>query len=461
MFGDSTKQSKEDRFEKLYKYVKSKNKIFVMNKCLYSYDDENLYYIKLADREEELLAINKMIQESIRDSVSPKTIENIAKKLKMDPKLQLNKSEFNKDMYVHFKNGILSLYNFKFKDKKNMTVEDKFTYMLNCNYKQEIVDEAQKNLPLNYLPTENYLNVLFKYSKSFKKYVESSLEGNKDKIKFLLQSMAYMCTDLIKSRLAFIYIGETGSGKSLIAKFLIEIIGAENVGSIPINMMGSKFNIGETLKYRVNISSELERKPIKNINVLKGVISGDRVFADKKGMTGIHDSPQIRILQLTNYLPNTVETDDSAAFKDRLAVLLFNKSIPVEERDKNLLEKLLQERDCILTIAFSFLREVIENNFVFKMPKESEEFLKNYGKSVIKEVESFIQNKCEVKEDFKEFTVTLYNEYKSFCEENFIDCCTRTDFLYAMDKLGYKRSRFRKDGKNCRGYIGIRLREEI
>lgn len=471
MFGDSIKEDKDNLFEKQYTDVKSQKKLIGIDGVLYALDEEYLYYHKLLNKNEELLAINSMIKSSIRDKISPKTIDNILKKLKMDKDIMIDRKFVNPEEYINLKNGIICLKDtieskgknknreFIFTDKNNIDLSIKFTYMLRFNYKEELRAKIKKNTEGLCCSDKDYLEVLYRECPNFKKYAESSLEGDYEKVILLLQSMAYMCTDLIQARKAFIYLGKSASGKSLIAKFLIEIIGDEHVSSIPINKLGDKFNIGEMKKYRVNIATELSRNPIRNSDILKSIISGDRVFGDQKGKVGMHFFSKIKILQLANYLPNTAEIDDSGAFTDRLVIILFNETIPPEKRNKNFLSELLSERDGIMTVAFLLFEKVIQQNFIFKQPKESIEFLENYGSSLVKEVKEFIDDRCITGDNVKEFTKTLYDEYRSYCSDNFLDCCSRNNFIYALDELGYKRTRFRRNSKNCRGYKGLELKQ--
>lgn len=471
MFGES-KESKLNQFEKAYEDIKEQKKLIAIDDVLYDLDEEWLYYHKLLNRSDELLAINSKAKS---DKLSPKTVENINKKLKMDPDIVVDSKCVNPQEFVHLENGILSLEGalkhkgknnsengkeFKFISKKDVDIYPKFTYMLKFNYKPELRAKVLKNSKGLYCSNRDYLDVLYRECPKFKQYAETSLEGDDKKVILLLQSIAYMCTDLTQARKSFVYLGKSASGKSLVAKFLIEIIGDEHVSSIPINKLGDKFNIGELKKYRVNIATELSRNPIRNVDILKSVISGDRVFGDQKGKVGIHFFPKIKVLQLANYLPNTAEIDDSGAFTDRLIVILFNETIPPERRNKNFLEELLSERDSIMTIAFLLLEKVVASNFIFDQPKESIEFLENYGSSLVKEVNEFIDDRCIASDDAKEFTAVLYDEYKRYCLDNFLDCCSRNNFIYALDELGYKRCRFRKGQKNCRGYKGLKINQD-
>lgn len=471
MFKEIMSDKSDNQFENIYKYIKQQEKLVVIDDILYFYDEERSYYIKSLSKNEELLRINSMLKDGVRDRVTPKTIENILKKIKIDSDFIINNTEkLNPQWYANCKNGTLNLNDFTFKKTIDRESDLVFTYRLDFSYCEDLIKKLyeinQKSNSNNCallkpsISPNACIELLYNECTTFKKYAKTSLDNNKEKIILLLQSMAYMCTDLSQARKAFIYLGKTASGKSILAKFLIQIIGENNVSSIPINKLGDKFNIGQLGKYRVNISTELSRNNIRNVDILKSAISGDRLFGDKKGVEGSHFFSKTKILQLCNYLPNTTENDDSGAFVDRLIVILFNTTICEEERDRDLLQNLLNERDKIMTIAFLLLEDVIKNKFIFKQPQESIDFLNDYSHSIAKEIKEFIEERCECGEGKKEFTTSLYNEYKEFCNENFLEYCSRRDFLYSLDRLGYKRSKFRIESKNCRGYHGIQLKKK-
>lgn len=471
MFGEVKQEKKQNGFENVYQYIKQQRKIIVIDNILYLRDEEKSYYIKSVNKNQELLIINSMLKDTIRDRVSPKTIESILKKIKMDSDFIIkNKENLNPQWYVNLKNGVLNLNAFKLENTADIENKFVFTYRLNFSYYEDLIErleKSNKNLEKNKctlvkpsIDLEQCIDLLYRECNTFKNFSKTSLEDNLEKVVLLLQSMAYMSTDLNQARKAFIYLGKTASGKSVLAKFLINIIGEDNVSSIPINKLGDKFNIGQLAKYRVNIATELSKSSIRNIDILKAAIAGDRLFGDKKGMEGVHFFSKTKILQLCNYLPNTIENDDSGAFADRLIIILFNKTIDEHNRDRKLFENLMKEKDKIMTIAFFLLKTVIENNFIFKQPQESIDFLKYYENSMSTEIKEFIEERCECDKYKKTFTTTLYNEYKEFCNENFLEYCSRKQFLDLLDGLGYKRSKFRIGSKNCRGYIGLQLKEE-
>ena len=88
---------------------------------------------------------------------------------------------------------------------------------------------------------------------------------------------------------------------------------------------------------------------IKDIGLFKQLTSGgsDVVTAEKKfGALGRPESRFIKFLFAGNHLPRLRETDD--AFWSRMVLVPFENQIKREERDPDLLDKLLKRSDYII-----------------------------------------------------------------------------------------------------------------
>ena len=72
------------------------------------------------------------------------------------------------------------------------------------------------------------------------------------------------------------------------------------------------------------------------------------------------------------------DTDATAAFVNRLKVLLFNTSIEPKNQDKALPDKLWAERDSIVTLALQAAKQLVERNFEFTQPEDSKKFLASF-----------------------------------------------------------------------------------
>ena len=115
---------------------------------------------------------------------------------------------------------------------------------------------------------------------------------------------------------------------------------------------------------------------IKDIGLFKQLTSGgsDVVTAEKKfGALGRPESRFIKFLFAGNHLPRLRETDD--AFWSRMVLVPFENQIKREERDPDLLDKLLKRSDYIIGRALKHYRKFLDDNMRFPACHRSEELI--------------------------------------------------------------------------------------
>jgi len=125
-----------------------------------------------------------------------------------------------------------------------------------------------------------------------------------------------------------------------------------------------------------------------------------------------------------NTLPSTTESDATKAFTNRLVVLLFNRSTPKEKQDKQLLDKLTQEKDTIFTLAIQALRELALRNFQFITPADSTEFIRSFTERE-SSLKAFWNDCCEFATGSSVSNTELYATYEWHCKENGLEAYSR------------------------------------
>lgn len=435
---------RKDQFKNIYRNVKEKQCIVNYENRLYLLDEKNLFYRQISD-EELAYIVNNLIDEEYRDAVSPNIVDLVVRKLLIDEELTLKKEKLNCPNLLNVKNGVLDIKNLKLmkKDIEKYT----FTYQINANYLYN------KEIQMNKKDV-------------FIEFIETAMENDKEKIKLLLSMIGYLLTDFQDARVMFFLIGKTATGKSVIAKLLIELIGKDYVSNLGLNDINGQFNLSMLSGSKLNISTETEVKPITNTGRLKAIISGDRVFADQKNKQAINFEPKCKLVQIGNQVPKLKNDEDKEnAFRDRFIILKFNNSIEKEKRDTELFEKLLLELDFILTMAInSFKENVLDNNFMFVKPKESIEFEDDYFNSDSNRIETFINELCELGDetDYREYIDKLYESYLKYAiEKCWNNNITKNKFSKILEEIGkakgIKKARYRNGKDNKYGFIGLKL----
>lgn len=334
---------------------------------------------------------------------------------------------------INCKNGVLDISTGQlFTHNK----EYKFDYVINANYNLN----AQNNM--------HY----------FRNFINTSLQGDSSKVDLLFEIIGYLLCGKTNAKKAFIFLGKPHSGKSMLSRIISFLVGEKNVSNVPIHKLGDRFSIAEYSTNKLNICAEIGSTNIKNIETFKAIVGNDYIQAEYKGRDSFSFKSDIKLLFCGNQMPNISDSEVSDAVTDRLIFLIFNNTIPKEQIDYDLEMKLKSEIDGIFTVSMYALSELIKRNFKFTEPYDSANFAQYY-KSKQNHIAEFIDDKCLVDVYQKIHTKDLYAKYIQFCNDNCINPYSATKFGdYIEANLGIQRSRFRLNGKNLRGFLGISLK---
>ena len=124
-----------------------------------------------------------------------------------------------------------------------------------------------------------------------------------------------------------------------------------------------------------------------------------------------------------------------------------------------MLDKLMEEKNTIFTLAVQALRELSSRNFQFTHPKDSTEFLASFSERG-NSFQAFWNDCCEQMEKGSVSNTELYGAYLRYCEENGLEAYSRNklyEFLSGIPGVAYKK--IRQGKKTLQGHTGIKLRE--
>ena len=97
-------------------------------------------------------------------------------------------------------------------------------------------------------------------------------------------------------------------------------------------------------------------------------------------------------------------------------IISCDNPIPEEQRDPQLLEKLLEEKEIIVSVAIRYLQQAIARDYKFT---ESERTIKNREDYAIKNnsLALFLQECCEIGTG-RTITSVFKEKYKAWCKDN-------------------------------------------
>ena len=349
-----------------------------------------LHYQRLKSADEEALIFN-MLDEKSQRVVPFKEIKEATKRLCYIPELQIDLTEefWKGQLLVNLTHGVYDIMKQAVIPRSD---KDVFDYYINIRYKPNCTLEDAPN---------------------FKRYIETSV--GMDQLECLLRVLGYCISSLTKGRKAFVFYGIGRTGKSTILNILEAVIGGGQVSHEPFHTMSGERAKAHYEGKRVNISRETSTKPNRNEESFKSLISCEFTTGSEKFEKQRDFVATLSFVFAGNSDVDFTFMDD--AILDRLVYIIFNRTIPEDEIDLDLEEKLLAEKDIIFSMALDRLKGLIRDKYDFKMAPIAEEHIR-HRRYLIHSAESFLAEKCKVSAEGKVSKVALYAAYMAFCKAN-------------------------------------------
>lgn len=166
--------------------------------------------------------------------------------------------------------------------------------------------------------------------------------------------------------------------------------------------------------------------------VLVKQLSGDDVICARFLFKEFFDfRPECKIWLASNHKPRIKGTD--YAIWRRIRLIPFNVTIPEEERDSRLLEKLREEKEGILNWAVEGCNLWQQEGL--KAPDEVKKATQKYREEM-DILGGFIEECCIIGNDYSASAKNLYDCYSKWCEENGEQAISQTAFGLKLTERG-------------------------
>lgn len=234
-------------------------------------------------------------------------------------------------------------------------------------------------------------------------------------VEFVQEMFGYFLLPGLKGSSAFFLVGDGSNGKSVMVKVLELIFGKEFCSSSSIqDLTMDKFRKASLVGKVINISNEEESKFIK-ADVLKALITGDTMTAEKKFGDPFTFTPTTKFIFCTNEMPKF--DTFNYGLERRLKFIPFFRRFEDNEQDKNLIEKLKAEIPGIIGWAIEGAKKFVEGEHVFHPAQSSIDMLASFIEEISSGLTFFNQNYI-IDDDSRTADVDVYNKYKKWCENN-------------------------------------------
>ena len=179
------------------------------------------------------------------------------------------------------------------------------------------------------------------------------------------EAIGYILTPDYRGKCFFILQGVPDSGKSLLGALIASFFEDEDVTALDIDAFGERFGPSDLVDKHLCLSMDLSAGlwDSRSAGMIKSLTGGDMLTVDIKYQPRAKFRNKAKILFATNHAVGTKE-DDSALLR-RVVCIPFRYSVPREAQDQELLAKLKQERDAILTRALLAYGTLRSKKYIF------------------------------------------------------------------------------------------------
>ncbi|KAA0808418.1 DNA primase [Bacillus licheniformis] len=224
-------------------------------------------------------------------------------------------------------------------------------------------------LPIEYDPSAT--------APSFMQFLKEISLDDEELILVLQEIMGYLLSAETKAEKAFFFYGGGANGKSVLVSLITQLVGVDNVSSIPLSEFSQQFGLEGLINKTVNIAAENEMggKALKTEN-FKAIVSGDTITINIKYRPAISYKPHCKLVFVVNALPDSMDVTNG--YFRKLMIVPFRRKFERNEQNVNLLQELLIELPGILNWAIEGLRRLRKNNYEFSRCTAIEECHRTY-----------------------------------------------------------------------------------
>lgn len=239
--------------------------------------------------------------------------------------------------------------------------------------------------------------------------------------------LLYLMSPSLAREEMFYFYGIGSNGKSVLIKFLMEVVGRRHVAAVSLDdLQKSDFAWEPLINKRLNLPAESGSSGFMDSEKLKAVITGDAIAINRKNRPIVSVVLPIKFVFAANRLP--VFAEKTHAMYRRFCLLRFDKIIDGSEQIQDFHKMLLDQRNEIASWwLISHLRRNGAFNPKFKLPEIFETWRLDAMQGEGDVVSMFIQAQVVFTGDLEDIVTTadLIKAFKAFCREEDISSTSR------------------------------------
>ena len=278
----------------------------------------------------------------------------------------------------------------------------------------------------------------------WEKFLEEIMEGDSELVTFLKRYLGYCLSGETSQHVFPVFYGTGRNGKSVFMNVVQRVLGdyalpvpQEAVMSRRRNAGAATPEIAQLKGVRFAVVNETDDGKRLNEGQVKAITGGDKITARPLYSQQITFWPQFKVGVMTNYKPRITGSDNG--IWRRMLLIPFNYTVPAEEVDPYLEQKLLAEGSGILNWMLEGYREFRYSGL--GIPEAVREATKEYRfeEDIVQE---FIEERCRTGRHLEVKKSTLFQAYQTYCKDVDEHSRSKRAFGDQLRQLGYEDTRY-------------------
>jgi putative DNA primase/helicase len=286
-------------------------------------------------------------------------------------------------------------------------------------------------------------------------FLLSIMAGDEEMVRFLQRAVGYCLTGSIQEQCLFIAYGRGANGKSTFMDMVTYLLG-DYATSTPVETFVNRKegaipnDLAALAGARLVTCNETAEGGGLDESLVKLVTGGDPITARFLNREFFSFVPAFKLWMLTNHKPIVKGTDEG--IWRRLRMIPFTVTIPKEERDEMLPQRLREEATGIMRWALEGLKEW--RRIGLSPPSKVLEATQQY-RDEMDILSDFIADCCDTSRSARGDNKRMYTKYSEWAKENGVAQRSHKWFSRALVDRGFEQEPGRGSGRT---WIGIELK---
>lgn len=276
----------------------------------------------------------------------------------------------------------------------------------------KLMSHTERLFSINQIPTYHNPGT---YNEYVDKFLNTISNDDKEIRKLLEELIGYCLLNDCRFQKAFILVGQGANGKSVFLKMLLSFLGVDNVSTITLEELNSRFKTAELVGKLANLGDDISSEFLPDSSIFKKMVSGEKITVERKHDHPFQFSNTAKLVFSANALPPV--SDKSYGLHRRLIIIPFLRTFKPGDKDydPNILNRLTTDeaKMYLFDLAVQGIHRVLKNNS-FTNCKKVDELVEEY---------IYENNNCiqwiETNPEILEIdVVNVYRNYCLYCATN-------------------------------------------